>query len=681
MTARIGIDTGGTFTDLVGYDPATGQVEVRKTPSTPDEPSRAFLTGTRELAEQMGLKREAIELLVHGATLATNAVLQRVGARTAVITTAGFRDVLHIQRQDRPRMYDLRSRRALPLASRSLRLELNERILHSGEVQTPIDREQLERIVATLKDQRVEAVAVCLLHSYVNPDHEREVGRAVADGIPEATVCLSHELVGEQGEYERFSTCVANGFVQPIMQRYLENVRSGLDDAGIEAPLFIMKSNGGVMGSEAAAQQCVQTILSGPCGGVVAGAAIAQTRESSNLITADMGGTSFDVSVIHGGIPTFQRDTEIAGLAIRAPMLDIHTVGAGGGSIAWIDSGGGLRVGPRSAGADPGPACYGRGGENSTVTDANLVLGRLAADTLLGGGMHLDLEAARRSVEQKIAGPLGLSLEDAAEGVVRVVNATMTAAIRKLTIERGHDPREFVLCAFGGAGPLHASELAAEVGVHETVIPASPGVASAMGLLMSDPREDRVSTYVGLLDEVDLGDVESRFEELDRQIVGQMRRGLEDSKIRFEMTRTLGLRYLGQSYEIAVPVGRGALDREKIRSDFHSEHEHAYGFSRPDQPVQLVSIWASGKADLGTIGLTEIPAGEKTPQPKESRKVYFRGESHDTKIYDRSSFGAGTTLTGPAIVDQVDSTTLVWPDQRVEVDRYGQMILSRIDLP
>ncbi len=385
MTVRIAIDTGGTFTDLVLFDAQSGQLFFHKVNSTPDDPGRALVQGIGQIVERSGAAGRPIELLVHGTTVATNTVLQRRGAKAAFITTAGFRDVLHIQRQDRPHMYDLRSRRAEPLIPRSLRFELNERLLFDGRVETPVDQEQLQTIIAQLKEHNVEAVAVGLLHSYVDPTHETSVGQTLTEQLPDATVCLSHELVQEQGEYERFSTCAMNAFVQPIMARYLQHIEEGLSAAELAAPLFVMKSNGGVMSAAAAARQAVQTILSGPAGGVVAGRAIAAAHQRQNIITCDMGGTSFDVAVIHQGQIAFARDAEMAGLAIKVPMLDIHTVGAGGGSIGWIDAGGALRVGPHSAGAHPGPACYGSGGNQPTVTDANLVLGRLAPATSRSG--------------------------------------------------------------------------------------------------------------------------------------------------------------------------------------------------------------------------------------------------------------------------------------------------------
>ena len=675
---RIAIDTGGTFTDIALFDPASGRMVFHKVASTPDDPGRSLVRGIVEIVELAGSGVTdgvaQIELLIHGTTVATNAVLQRRGARAAMITTAGFRDVLHIQRQDRPHMYDLRSRRAEPLVPRSRRFELRERILHDGTVEIPLDAQHLKEVIRELVKHEVEAVAVGLLHSHTQPRHEQVVGEALTRELPEATVCLSHELVQEEGEYERFSTCVMNAFVQPVMANYLESVEGSLVEAGIEAPLFVMKSNGGVMSATAAARHSVHTILSGPAGGVVAGGAVATGSEHHNIITADMGGTSFDVAVIHEGQIEFARTTEMAGLAIKVPMLDIHTVGAGGGSIGWVDPGGALRVGPTSAGADPGPACYGRGGEEPTVTDANLVLGRLSHGTLLGGGMEVDVEASRRVINDKLAGPLKLSIAAAAEGMIRVVVATMTAAIRKLTVERGYDPRTFTLCPFGGAGPLHGAEIAREMNVDRVLIPLAPGVTSAVGLLMSQLREDNVRTQVALLSKSSPDQILNVIDELENAARMQLAFAAADYKLR--TTIQLGMRYLGQGFDIAVEIPAGKPNLDAVGAAFHAAHERMYGFSRDDQPVELVNIWVSVEVNLGVASLPEVAAAETAAEPVSRREVVYYGQHIVTPVYRREDLGAGSVIAGPAIVEQLDSTTVVWPEQRGTVDRHGQLLLG-----
>jgi len=676
---RIGIDTGGTFTDLVAFAPASGSLAFHKVATTPEDPARGIIRGIREIVDRTGARAEEIELLVHGTTVATNAVLQRAGARVALITTAGFRDVLQIQRQDRPRLYDLRGRRALPLVPRALRYELHERVRFDGSVQTPLDRGQLDGLVDVLRRERVEAVAVGLLHSYANPSHELEVGRVLAQRLPGAAVCLSHELAGEQGEYERFSTCAMNAFVQPVIGRYLGRLEQGLAAKGIAAPLFIMKSSGGVMSAQAAARRAVETVMSGPAGGVVAGAASARSEAGCrNLITADMGGTSFDVAVVQEGAVGFARDTEMGGLAISVPMLDIHSVGAGGGSIGWIDAGGALRVGPHSAGARPGPACYGLGGSEPTVTDANLVLGRLGAESLLGGGMTVDPEAARRAIHDRLAGPLRIGVEAAAEGVIRVVNAAMTAAMRKLTVERGHDPREFALCPFGGAGPLHGAELAAELGIGRTIVPLAPGVNSAIGLLMADLREDRVATFVRRLDRTTATELEGLFAELEESARERLRLSANGAG-ELRLSRALGQRYLGQRYELPVAVESGPLDLDWVAERFHAEHERTYGYARAEHPVEVHSAWVSAEVDLQPLRLPPAPRASGDPEPAAVRRVHFAGRGCQTPVFQRDALGAGTTLTGPAIIEQLDATTALWPGQRLEVDRHGQLLLGPLE--
>ena len=676
---RIGIDSGGTFTDLVAFDPDGERLAFHKVASTPDDPARGIIQGAREIARRVGARPNEVELLIHGTTVATNAVLQRAGARVALITTAGFRDVLQIQRQDRPRLYDLRGRRARPLVPRALRFELRERMRYDGSVQTPFDREQLHAICDALRRKRIEAVAVGLLHSCVNPAHEREVGRVLAERLPAMQVCLSHELVGEQGEYERFSTCAMNAFVQPVIGTYLGRLEQGLGEHGIAAPLFIMKSSGGVMPARSAARRAVETVMSGPAGGMVAGAAIARSADACrNLITADMGGTSFDVGVVQDGEVAFARDTEMGGLAISVPMLDIHSVGAGGGSVGWIDAGGALRVGPRSAGARPGPACYGTGGSEPTVTDANLVLGRLGSESLLGGGMPVDPEAARRAIHDRLAAPLRLSVEQAAEGMIRVVNAAMTAAIGKLTVERGHDPREFALCPFGGAGPLHGAELAADLGIERTIVPLAPGVNSAVGLLMTNLREDRLATFVRRLDHTSANELETVFRELEETARERLRWSANGAG-EVRLTRALGQRYLGQRYELPVAVAAGPLELNRIAEQFHAEHERTYGYARPDHPVETHSAWVSVEVDLQPLRLPPVPPATVRPEPAAVRQVCFAGRHCETPVYRREALAAGTALTGPAIVEQLDATTALWPQQRLEVDRRGQLLLGPLE--
>ncbi|HUS39991.1 MAG TPA: hydantoinase/oxoprolinase family protein, partial [Pirellulales bacterium] len=613
--------------------------------------------------------------LVHGTTVATNTLLQRNGAAAALITTAGFRDVLHIQRQNRPRLYDLRSRRAEPLIPRHLRFDLVERIGPDGTVDVPVDWEQLARIIDQLRQEKIEAVAIGLLHSYENPSHEKEVADVVQQALPDVTVCTSHELDQQIGEYERFSTCAVNAFLQPVMQRYIRRLDDTLRNDGLGAALYVMKSNGGVISAADVARECVQTILSGPAGGVVAGSAIARHHDNPNLITADMGGTSFDVAVIEAGQARFARDAEIDGIALRVPMLDLHTVGAGGGSIGWIDAGKALRVGPGSAGADPGPACYGRGGIEPTVTDVNLVLGRLATTSRLIDGLQLDLDAARRAIHDKLARPLGLDVETVAEGMISVVNSTMVAAIRKLTVERGLDPRNFTLCPFGGAGPLHGAELARECGIRETLVPLMPGVNSAMGLLMSNLREDRVATHIAMLDQIEPTELRRLLDELEADVSSRLRVSRDGQQVT-SSSRTLAVRYFGQGHDVPVAVPNVELDLASIANQFHESHQRMYGFARTDQPLELVSLWVSVELDIQPLSLPRVDPVSAPPAAVDERSVVFNGKRIETPIYDRNDLGAGSRLVGPAIVEQVDTTTVLWPGERANVDDYGQLLIT-----
>ena len=678
MSVRIAIDTGGTFTDLVLSDPDTGRLVFHKVPSTPADPSRALVEGVKGLVDRAGVGKGEILFLIHGTTVATNTILQRRGARTAFITTEGFRDVLHIQRQDRPHLYNMRIRRTPALVPRSLRYELPERVLHDGSEAAPVDHDRLNDLVMALREEGIEAVGVGFLHSHIDPGHERSVGEALRRALPEATVCLSSDMSREEGEYERFSTCAMNAYVQPVMTGYLRRVNEALSEASVPAPLFVMKSNGGVTSAREAADHCVHTILSGPAGGVVAGEEIGRRIGRPNVITADMGGTSFDVAMIHEGTVAFARNAEIDGLALKAPMMDIHTIGAGGGSIAWIDSGGALRVGPQSAGAEPGPACYGTGGAEPTVTDANLVLGRLSTGSLLGGAITLDPSAARRVIEEKIATRLQCTVEEAAEGIIRVINASMTAAIRKLTVERGYDPRLFTLVPFGGAGPLHGVELARELGIRDVVIPIAPGVASAEGLVFSNLRSDRIQTRVELLDRIGASEFDKTLDDLTVQATGDLSSSAEEGDP--VISRRAGLRYAGQGYDIPIELPAGPVDLSALASAFHVEHERQYGFARRDQLVQLVNLWVS--AELPIAADRRTPA-ERTvsdrPAPRATRPVFLSGRWLDTAVYDRSGLRPGQKIDGPAIIEQLDSTALIWPGGHARVDAWEQIAIAGLD--
>ncbi len=650
------------------FDEQTGQVRYHKCSSTPANPAEAILAGVDALTAS---DAAGVSLLVHGTTVATNAVLQRKGCRAALVTTRGFRDVLHIQRQDRPALYALRHYRADPLISRENRYELGERMRFDGTVSEPVNEDELDQLIGCLKSRDIEAVAVAFLHSYANPAHEQQVGRRLREALPGVHLTLSCDVVGEHGEYERFGTCAMNAYVQPVMADYLGGLEASLAARSLQAPLYVMKSNGGVMSAARAAAQPVQTILSGPSGGVIAGVGIARHRKNGNIITADMGGTSFDVSVIAGGRAGMSRNSSVGGLAVAVPMIDIQTIGAGGGSIAGIDPGGALRVGPESAGADPGPACYGRGGTLPTVTDANLVLGRLGAASLLGGSMHIDRAAAEKAVREFVADPLGMDVLQAAEGIVRVVNASMARVIRRITVERGLDPRDFALCPFGGAGPLHAAELAQDLGMSEIIVPAAPGLNSAFGLLRSDLREDRLQTFIGPCEGTVVAEALRRMDILAEEARGRLA-GLSGSR---RELRQVGVRYHGQRYEITLPLGQDGADAAELEQRFHAAHRDLYGYDRTDAAVEICSLWVSVEAALDTVDpVREAPAGGE-PAPVNMRDVAWSGTVISTPVYNRADLHPGQLVRGLAVIEQLDATTLIGAGQAGRVMDDGALLI------
>jgi N-methylhydantoinase A len=660
----VGIDTGGTFTDFVVHE--DGTLHVHKVLSTPDDPARAILAGLADL----GIV--AADAIIHGSTVATNAVLEQKGARTGLITTAGFRDVLEIGRQTRPKLYDHRVVKQPPLVPRELRLEVTERLDERGRVLTPLDAESVDAAVQAIREAGVASVAVCLLFSFANPDHEQAVTRALREAGFEASA--SFEVLPEFREYERTSTVVLNAYVGPLMNRYLGNLESSLPAS---TPLRIMQSNGGSISAGMARREAARTLLSGPAAGAVGAAYVASAAGFEQTISFDMGGTSTDVALIDGDLIE-TTDGTIGGYPTKLPMIDIHTVGAGGGSIAWFDTGGALRVGPSSAGADPGPAAYGRGGEQPTVTDANTVLGRLSADDFVAGDMHLDTESARRALAP-IADQLGVTAEEAALGMIRIANANMEAAIRVISVEKGHDPRRFTLVAFGGAGPLHACELAAAMRIPRVLIPATPGVLSAYGMLAADIRKDYVQTVMlGQL--AGTGELVDVFEQLtghgEREIRAE---GVPDERIDIE--RYLDVRYQGQSYELTVPF---VSTVDAAIEEFHLAHQRRFGYSDPGEPVQIVNtrVKAFGRAER-----PEIPRQKPDPAarvtPVAHRKVIFArngaSRAHEAAVDDRATLRPGARVTGPAIVTQYDTTTVLPPDWAMAADAIGSLVAAPIE--
>jgi N-methylhydantoinase A len=680
MAYRLGIDSGGTFVDVVLFEEETGNLKITKTPSTPKNPSIGVYNGIVKIIEKEGIDPLRISSLVHGTTVATNALLEYKGVTTALILTQRFKDILSIVRQDRPKLYDYFVRRPDPLVPRHLRFEVRERTLFNGDILEDLNDSEILGIIDQIKSLDIRTVAACFLHSYANPRHELRVKELFQQDYPEAAVSLSCEILPEIREYERMSTTVINAYVMPIIERYLLDLMERMKNAGLRVDLNVMQSNGGIMTAGSAGQKSVATILSGPAGGVIGSQGISLLGGCEDVITLDMGGTSCDICLINKGKFLTTKESEIGGHAVKVPMIDINTIGAGGGSIAWIDAGGLLRVGPQSAGADPGPACYGKRGTEPTVTDANLVLGRLNPDFYVGGEMHIDVGLAKTAIQQKIAEPLNLGLEEAAEGVLKVVNANMIRGIRRVSVERGHDPRQYSLFCFGGGGPLHGADLATELNVPRLIIPIGPGVNSAVGLLMADFRYDYSRTYLKKVSQLEFQDLNVQFEVLEKQAFQQMvEEKIPKDKILFH--RSADMRYFGQGYEIDVPVPGGLLTHDQvegIRRSFNQIHAQLYGYNQPHAEMEIVYLRLAAIGQIPKPRFSKTPAaeGDASTAFKGKRKVYMDGRYLDTSLYDRSRLKPNHRIEGPAIVEQFDSTTLIKPGQSAGVDPYLNLIVQ-----
>ena len=651
---RLGVDVGGTFTDLVAL--SEGTLITAKVPSTPQDQSE----GVMNAIETSDVEPGAVLALAHGMTVATNALLERRGARTALVTTEGFRDVLEIARQNRPALYDLTHDRPPPLVPRKLRFMISERMGPDGEV-SPLDEGSLKEVVAAIEEADVEAVAVCLLFAFMHPEHEKRVGEALRKALPGLHVSLSSEVLPEFREYERFSTTAADAYLAPRLAAYFSNLADKAEAAGVPGPL-IMQSSGGVVPVDDAISDAAGCVLSGPAGGVVGAAYVGEKGGYHDLLTFDMGGTSTDVAPIIEGEAQTTTETVVAGVPIKLPMVDVHTVSAGGGSIAWDDPGGALRVGPHSAGAEPGPVAYDKGGEEPTVTDANLFLGYLADGAELGGEVVL-----RRELSEKALGSLGkklgLDAEEAALGILRVADAEMVRALRVISVERGLDPRDFALLAFGGAGGMHACSLAEELDIQTVLVPRAGGVLSALGLAISDLRRDYVSPLLSGLDEVEEDEFEERFREMEETASGDL-----DGP---EHTRRADLRYGGQSFEITVDAG----SFEELEDRFHAAHEQRYGYRMDDERTELVNLRL-----ISTVPVEKPELGEPKPEGAAQageRKANFDGEWLEVAVLDRERMGAGSEVAGPAIVEFKESTCVVRPGWRGTVDGVGTLILER----
>ena len=676
---RLGVDIGGTFTDFVLLDEASGQIWHGKVPSTPADPAEAFVSGLGGLLAQQRVAPAALSGVFHGTTAATNALLQRKLGRTGLLTTEGFRDVLEIRRHVRGpgQIYDLRFVPPEPLVPRPLRLGVRERIGADGAVVTPLDEaDALAKIRALLADG-VESIAVAFLHAYRAGAHEARVRELIAREAPRCWVSLSSEISPELREYERTSTTVVNAALQPVVAGYIASLDARLAAAGVRAPLRIMQSNGGLVHAPRAAARPVHLVVSGPAAGVVGAMEVGRAAGFPRVLTMDMGGTSCDLGLVDGA-PKLAALKEVDGNPIRVPSFDIHVLGAGGGSIAWVDDGGALRVGPQSAGADPGPACYGRGGTAPTVTDANLVLGRLNPASFLGGAMKIDGDAARAAIEAQVARRFGLGVEEAAAGLLRVVDAVMAENVKVVSVKQGHDPRDFALVAFGGAGPTHAGALMSELQVPAVLVPPSPGTLCALGLLQTDLRHDGVRTHLRRLDTAD----PDELARIVAALAGEGRAELAAQGVaveRVELRITGELRYAGQAYEVAVTID-DPRDRAELARRFHAEHERLYAHSLPESVVELVALRVTALGTLPRPAATRLAGGGVEPPAAArlgARPVYFEeaGGWVDCAIYDRAGLLAGNRLAGPAIVEQMDTTTVLFPGQTADVHATGTLII------
>jgi len=671
---RVGVDIGGTFTDIVAV--RDGSVDVLKVPSTPDAPGRGVLDGLSEAAETVDLDPGAVDFFSHGTTVATNALLERDWADTALVTTEGFRDVLEIGRQTRPDLYDFHTETPRPVVERDRRYGVGGRLDERGREIDPLDEDAVRGVARDLAAEDVESVAVSLLFAFENDAHERRVADLLRAEAPGLSVSLSSDVLPEIREYERTLATSVNAALKPVMDEYVGELEGGIADAGVDADLKIMQSNGGIITASAARDRPVDTLLSGPAAGVQGAAHVAGRAGLDDIVTMDMGGTSCDVSLVRGGDPVVSTERSVGDYPVSVPTVDVHTIGAGGGSIAWVDEGGVLRVGPRSAGADPGPICYGRGGTEPTVTDAHLLLGRIDPGLFFDEG-GADLSAVREGVRRAVADPLGMGVAEAAQGILDVANANMERALRVVSVERGHDPREFGLVAYGGAGPLHACRLAAELDVPRVLVPGAAGVLSALGLLISDVVYDYSTSMVRPWDDVDPATLDDAFEEFERQ--GRERLAAEDlppDAVGFE--RALDLRYAGQSFDLRVDVPGGDLDEAalaRVAGRFHERHEERYGYASPDEPLELVTVRLRARGAVDPPAL-DPPADGGAAAPVEERTATFDGTDHETPVYRRADLAPGTTFDGPALVEGEESTTVVFPGQGAAVDDLGNLVVE-----
>ena len=679
MGYMIGVDVGGTFTDFSVFNLETGELFHYKDSSTPGDPSRAIVKGVKDVLEIKKAQAQDVVYLAHGTTVGTNALIEKKGARVGLITTEGFKDLMEIGNQKRPSLYDLQAQKPVPLIPSGCNIGVRERIRYDGSVYTPLDEENVRQAVRQLKQYGVQAIAVCTLFSFINPAHENRIKEIIAEEYPEVYTTISSELAPEFREYSRMSTTVLNSYLGPVMKKYVNNFQTSVREMGIQAEPYITQSNGSIISIKETIDCPIKCAVSGPSAGVVAASFIGRQCNADKIITFDMGGTSADISLIENFTPQVSNEREVEGYPARIPMINIITSGAGGGSIAQIDEGGALKVGPKSAGAVPGPACYGRGGTQPVVTDANIVLGKLNQKRILGGRMEVYLDLAHEALDRCICEKSGLSRAQAANGIITVVNSNMVRAVRSVSVEKGYDVREFSLMAFGGAGPLHACEVAKELGIRQVIIPPHPGTLCSLGLLLADTKFDMSRTLILEGKVENLPKFNEQFADMIHQGSEALdREGVTKERRCFEFA--VDMRYQRQNFEISIPVPTGEMTEQDLRraiADFHAEHKRSYGYCNEQAPVQFVSYRASAIGIIDKPEMTEQPLcpAAPAPVPLETRSVLFQGESEyrPTPVYRRESFIPGQSIAGPCICEQMDTTLVVPESWIIHVDGYGNL--------
>lgn len=674
---RIAVDIGGTFTDIEILDAGTGAIHQIKTPSTPKDPSVGLLTGIRQASERFGFPLEAVQYLLHGTTIATNAVLERKLPLGAVVTTAGFEDVMQIGRHGRKDVYAITLEQPEPLVARRFCFGVEERVGADGRIIAPLQEDGVRRIASEIARAGVRSVAVCLLHAYANPAHERRVGEILTEMLPGVAISLASDISPEIREYERMSTTALNALLVPIVQSYTDRLAGRLAEEVPQTQVYLVQSNGGVSGLAKAGREPARLLLSGPSGGAAAARRLSAELGEPNLVAVDMGGTSFDVSVVHDGVVSMVNEGEVDGLPVRLPMIEMRTIGAGGGSIAWVDDGNRLRIGPHSAGADPGPACYGKGGTALTVTDANLLLGRLDGKSFMGGAMPLDRDAARRAAET-VAAPLRLSVDRTAAGVIDVANSALAMAIRLSLFEKGLDPEDFAMLSFGGAGGVHACEVAEELGIRRVIFPAHASTLSAWGILWSDIAHDLSATQIGLFDELapGLGATASRLVAEAETLLAED--GVAPASRRFEWA--VDLRYAGQAFDLRVPLDEAdfsAAGVARASAAFHALHKQRFSYDEPEVPVEIVALRLKAVGALAKPVPARRAAGSAKPATH-ARPVHGRGAAVDTSVWERDAIGTTDPVSGPAVVEEPYTSIYLPAGWSIVTHSAGALIADRI---